>query len=682
MGKILPPIAVRFLSVLILTFWAGTALADKRVALIVGNGQYTRISPKLVSPANDAHDLAQALAGMGFDVILRTDVGKGEFDQALAEFARKASGADAALFYYAGYGLQHHGENFFLPIDIEVQDIPDLEFQAVGFDSVQQAIDRSAGVKIVILDASRDNSLARQLIASRSWGGDMRGLARIDRTEGFIIAYATAPDQVAQDGAGRNSPFTQALIRRIKEPGLEINTMFRRVTSDVYEMTNGRQRPEVTASLPTDYFLIPVESDSIAWSRIRDSDAAADFKEFIQKFPSSPHAREAQARIDLFGRIREEEARLKREREALEAGAKVAALGEENRRKQVEKQRQAEICSKDFAKLKDFTAALQAAAIQNLAKESVCASIKHAIDTALKDVERGVKRACDADRKTLAVVRNSNIETLKTALNHVTCETVRAEAQQRIAKLEDRRKRKILDTGYSLLKDIGGEEPDYGLYSYAILVNDSDRSAKFLGYVFGDGFNARPPVEETAAQPTQTNIPPVEEIAAQPTQTNILYIPLKRSKAKEWTKGLKVGKNTALRAAYAKHFYDYTMSRALRDHLCVSPAEEIEAACEGDLSRGPYIFAYAKPASKVTPVPPPFLFMDLSDVHERAFPEIIAAFKAQVKREDISDRAKIDTLRLKVLNIVLTTADWLVPVQKAIANIVYSPSGRTEKDKQ
>jgi hypothetical protein len=242
----------------------------------------------------------------------------------------------------------------------------------------------------------------------------------------------------------------------------------------------------------------------------------------------------------------------------------------------------------------------------------------------------------------------------------------RKQEQERRVGFEARRP-KILETGYSLLKDIGGEEQVYGLYSYAILVNDSDRSAKFLGNVFGDRFNAIPPIEETVAQPSQTNI---------------LYIPLKLNKAKEWSKGLKLGKQATLRAAYAKNFYDYKMSRTLLNHLCVSPAIEIRRACEGDLSRGPYIFAYARPASKVTPVPPPFLFMDLSDVHERAFPEIIAAFRAQVKRDDISDRAKIDTLRLKLLSIVLAAGDWLVPVQRAIADIVHSPGGQTEKDKK
>jgi hypothetical protein len=227
---------------------------------------------------------------------------------------------------------------------------------------------------------------------------------------------------------------------------------------------------------------------------------------------------------------------------------------------------------------------------------------------------------------------------------------------------------KIMETGYSLLADFGGEVPGYGLYSYAIAVNDSDRSARFLSAVF----NAIPAVEDTPAQRSQTNI---------------FYIPLKNNKLKQFLKLLDraVVKGEPLSAAsayYAKNFYDYKMSRALLDHLCVSPAKEIKVVCESDLSRGPYIFTYAQPASQVTPVPPPYLFMDLSDVHETAFPEFIAAFRAQVKREDISDRAKIDTLRLKILSIVLTAADWVAPVQKALADIVHSAGGQSEKDKK
>ncbi|QGM47257.1 caspase family protein [Methylocystis heyeri] len=297
----------RLLAVLCFCLWGLSitpTLADKRVALIVGNSKYAQIN-KLANPGNDAPDFAKAMESMGFEVILRVDVGKSEFDRALAEFARKSEGADTALFYYAGHGLQYQRQNFLLPTDIEVQDSADVEFRAVGLDRVLQAISRTSGVKILILDACRDNPLATQF-SSRSIGdgGAPRGLVRIDRTEGLVIAYATAPDQVAQDGSGRNSPFTQSLINHIREPGLEIGTMFRRVANDVFEQTKGRQRPEISISLLNDYFLNPAENDRIVWSRIRDSDNISDFKGFIEKFPTSPFAQEAQFRIDLFERIR------------------------------------------------------------------------------------------------------------------------------------------------------------------------------------------------------------------------------------------------------------------------------------------------------------------------------------------------------------------------------------------
>ena len=351
MVKIISPIALRFLSVLVLTFWVGTALADKRVALIVGNGQYTRITPKLVNPVNDAHDLAQALASIGFDVILRTDVGKREFDDALIEFSRRARNADTALFYYAGHGLQHNGKNFFLPTDIEVQDEFDFNYRAINQDSILDAVGQAKSVKIVVLDACRDNPLARQIVASRSWGGG--GLAPIEGAEETIIAYATAHGHVANDGEGRNSPFTSALLSRIKEPGLEISTMFRRVANDVYAKTGGKQQPEITSSLRTDYFLNPAESDDAAWSRVRESTSPADFKEFIQKFPASPFAREAQFRIDLFDRIRRESEEAKKETERLALAAEkhrqeeAAKMEAERLAFEAEKKRQEEAARKE-----------------------------------------------------------------------------------------------------------------------------------------------------------------------------------------------------------------------------------------------------------------------------------------------------------------------------------------------
>lgn len=342
-------------SVALLTLSSGSALADKRVALIVGNANYLHIN-KLSNPTNDAPDLAEALKAVGFEVIIKTDLGKLEFDKALAEFARSAQGADTALFYYAGHGLQYQRQNYLLPTDIEVQDANDVEFQAIGIDRVLKAIDRAAGVKVLILDACRENPLAHE-VAGRGLPGSeaSRGLARIDRTEGLVIAYATAPDQVAQDGTGRNSPFTSALINRLKEPGVEIATMFRRVTNDVFERTNGRQRPEISVSLLREFYLNTAESDSMAWARIRNSDNPDDFVQFNRRFPNSFFTPDANLRVEILRRLAEERdrrqeedrQRLERERAELERLRaerleRDRLAGEATRATQAERERQAQ----------------------------------------------------------------------------------------------------------------------------------------------------------------------------------------------------------------------------------------------------------------------------------------------------------------------------------------------------
>ncbi len=159
----------------------------------------------------------------------------------------------------------------------------------VGLEEVSAALDRVSGVKILILDACRNNPLVDRL--QRTIGGaprsvaTTRGLARIDKTQGMVIAYATTADAVADDGKGRNSPFTGALLKWLKEPGLEIATLLRRVTADVNAETGGRQRPETTISLLSDYYLN--QRDRIAWERINQDDVVA-LRDFLGKYPSSP----------------------------------------------------------------------------------------------------------------------------------------------------------------------------------------------------------------------------------------------------------------------------------------------------------------------------------------------------------------------------------------------------------
>ena len=213
----------------------------------------------------------------------------------------------------------------------------------------------------------------------------------------------------------------------------------------------------------------------------------------------------------------------------------------------------------------------------------------------------------------------------------------------------------ILETGFSPLTERGKETTGYGLYSYALVVSDSSRSAAFLAELF-------------------RSTPSIHDTAASPAQTNIFYVPLQKDKLIDFAAEARLsGRDPArLGEIVSKSLYDHRMARALIDQICNPPAESMRRLCQSDLSRGPYIFTYAAPATNLHSVPPPYLFVDLSDVHHHAFGELLSAFREQVKRQDVSDRARIDTLRLRVLGTILTAADWVTPVQRAIADIVHS----------
>src|SRR5262249_20894140 len=242
------------------------------VALVVGNATYNTANMSLANPRNDAEDISAALKELDFKVVTAVNATRRDMEIKLQEFARLAVDADSALFFYAGHAMEYQGRNFLIPTDAQLEDEFSIRFQMVSLDEVSAALERVNGVRILILDACRNNPLADSLQrriagASRSVA-TTRGLARVDKTQGMVVAYATAADDVANDGQGRNSPFTTALLKRLQEPGLEIGIMFRRVASDVNLQTGGRQRPETTISLLSEYYLN--QSDRIAWERIRD----------------------------------------------------------------------------------------------------------------------------------------------------------------------------------------------------------------------------------------------------------------------------------------------------------------------------------------------------------------------------------------------------------------------------
>jgi hypothetical protein len=232
--------------------------AEKRVALVVGNGDYAHAT-RLPNPPNDAEDMAAALRALGFEVISATNVDKSGFDAKLRDFAKALREARMALFFYAGHGMQVAGKNYAIPLDARLESAADLPVETVDIDrvlAVMQADD--SRVNLVFLDACRDNpltrSFARTLPATRSTSVGT-GLSAVEAGRGTLIAYATAPNRVAIDGRGRNSPFTAALLRHIHTPGLDIALVMRRVTAEVEAASGGAQVPWVHASLTTDVVL-------------------------------------------------------------------------------------------------------------------------------------------------------------------------------------------------------------------------------------------------------------------------------------------------------------------------------------------------------------------------------------------------------------------------------------------
>ncbi|UZE49080.1 caspase family protein [Rhodopseudomonas sp. P2A-2r] len=330
MSKFLSANAAILLGFALLTCSVVSASAERRVALVVGNAHYNNPSLVLTNPKNDAEDVGAALIAIGFEVIQAIDTNRRDLDLNMAKFARLATDADAALFFYAGHALQYQGRNYLMPIDAEVEDEVSLRYQMMLIDDVRAALDRASGVKIMILDACRNNpvvdSLRRKTSGESRAIGATRGLARTDKTQGMVVAYSTASDQVAADGKGRNSPFTDAFLKRLKEPGLEIEQLFRRVASDVNSETQGRQRPETYVSLLSDYYLN--QTDRIAFEAVKDSPDVNVLRNFLLKYPSSSYVSDALSRIQSL--------------DAATQQRQIQKVRQEEAARQIEQQRRAE----------------------------------------------------------------------------------------------------------------------------------------------------------------------------------------------------------------------------------------------------------------------------------------------------------------------------------------------------
>src|SRR5712672_984565 len=333
--------------------FAEPCAAEQRAALVIGNGAYRSV-PELRNSRNDADDISEQLKRLGFSVIDGRDLDRSAMQAALGRFAQRLKGADAGLVYYSGHGLQINGQNFLVPVDLKLDDGAFTPFEMVRLDDVVEALGYTDGVRLLVLDACRDNPFANSLAQNKGSRGasTTRGLAKIERSQGMLIAYSTQPNAVAADGTGRNSPFTAALVREMQVPGLEVATVFRRVAVNVNRETGGAQTPELSVSLLQDFYLNPQESDVGAWQKLGPSASAAGLKAFISRFPTSVMVDAARARLDaienasererLVREYAEKERRLRQELETAETGYRKAASELAERRERDARERLAD----------------------------------------------------------------------------------------------------------------------------------------------------------------------------------------------------------------------------------------------------------------------------------------------------------------------------------------------------
>ena len=285
-------------------------LAERRVALVIGNASY-KTSP-LKNPVNDARDVARALRGLGFEVLERQNLGREGFAAVVREFGDKLRGASVGLFYFAGHGLQVKGRNFLLPVDADIAREDEVQYRSFDVNEVLDKMDSArTPVNLVLLDACRNNPFARSFKTSQS------GLAQMDAPTGTLIAFATAPGSVAQDGEGAgNGLYTGALLKHIGTPGLAVEQMFKRVRVDVVGASRNSQVPWESSSLNRDFSFASATApgpagavsppaafaatelalDLAFWDAVKDSRNPADYRAYLEQYPGGRFAALARLR--------------------------------------------------------------------------------------------------------------------------------------------------------------------------------------------------------------------------------------------------------------------------------------------------------------------------------------------------------------------------------------------------
>ena len=317
-----------FLFLMLCVLGIGTAHAQsgKRVALLIGNANYASASV-LANPRNDVRLVAESAKKAGFQTVtIRQDVSVAQFRKALSEFRGLANGAEVAMVYYAGHGMEGNGKNWLIPVDAALNDDRDLPDEAIELNRVMDDI-AGANLRMVVLDACRNNPFGRSWRAgSRAVS---RGLAEVD-ADNVLVIYAAAPGQVAQDGEGGNSPFAKALAKRITEPGLSVHRLGGAIRDDVLASTGNTQRPFVSASISGNEFYFvqvnnvvintapatasvaahavvapasvdPVALDLAMWQGALAANTVASYEDYLSRNPNGQFRVQAEQVINRMG---------------------------------------------------------------------------------------------------------------------------------------------------------------------------------------------------------------------------------------------------------------------------------------------------------------------------------------------------------------------------------------------
>lgn len=276
------------------TVWAQQT-DERRVALIIGNSNYERIT-SLDNPGNDAEDISVALEGLGFEVFLGLDASAEKMIALSNEFAEAIKTADVSLFYFAGHGFQVAGQNYLVPTDARISQMSDVQEQTIRLTSILDQMEQAPGIKFVFLDACRNDPFEGMV----STGSE--GLARVGNAQDFLISFATQPDNVAYDGTGRNSFFTEALLSHIYTPGMDINDLMINVRKDVLAATGGRQIPWENSSLTRQFRFDPrpntVSAETLLWQVAANAGDPQLMELYAQRYPQGAHVDAVMAFLD------------------------------------------------------------------------------------------------------------------------------------------------------------------------------------------------------------------------------------------------------------------------------------------------------------------------------------------------------------------------------------------------